>query len=347
MSSLFDRLKKTRGQNTEAMQARLAQQGQRTGYQKDPRIWKWTWNDKGVSENVIRFLPIPLVDMKAQEEGNIPEDSVLTPCALLMKHSFQGVGGWYVENSPQTFGLEDPVRDHDRPLWQQQKATNDESLKNVLKDRLPDTIYYANILVIKDGTNPENNGKVFLLEFKNAVKKILDTATSPKFSTDPSFDPFDLWEGADLLLNLSSETKKIGNWEGPVPNFAGVKWDTPRPLFNGDDKLIEDVWAKEHSLFEFFNPANFKSYEELEKRLRKVLAIPDGQPLVESGAATMAQSPSTPPEKPKQNAQESLNQQQSQPSQASQSQQQSTGGAQPDATNTADMDMFEKFLKEE
>lgn len=141
MGNLFDRLKQSRGQQAEAMQQRLAQQGQRVGGGRDPRIWKWTWNDKGTSENIIRFLPIPLVDMKAQEEGTIPEDAVLTPCAMIMKHAFQGAGGWYIENSPQTFGNDDPVRDHDRPLWAQQKETNDEKLKTVLKNvcRTPNT----------------------------------------------------------------------------------------------------------------------------------------------------------------------------------------------------------------
>lgn len=341
MSNLFDRLKKSRGQQTDAMQARLAQQGQKSGFQKDPRIWKWTWNDKGTSENVIRFLPVPLVDIKAQDEGTIGEDQVLTPCAMIMKHQFQGAGGWYIENSPQTFGNDDPVRDHDRPLWAQQKETNDEKLKETLKKRLPDTKYYANILVIKDGNNPENNGKVFLLEFGNAIKKILDQAQNPLFSTDPKFDPFDLWEGANLKLNLFGEEKSFGNWKGLVANFKNATWDKPAPL-SDDEAYMEDVWSREHSLFEFFNPANFKTYEVLEQRLRKVLAIPDGQPLVEGGASTMAHAPtSQEPQRP--TAQESLAQQQSQPSQSQV--QQSQAQSQPDPKQTASIDDFEQYLK--
>lgn len=343
MGNLFERLKQSRGQQTDAMQARLSQQGQKSGFQKDPRIWKWTWNDKGTSENLIRFLPIPLVDIKAQEEGTIGPDEVLTPCAMIMKHQFQGAGGWYIENSPQTFGNDDPVRDHDRPLWAQQKATNDEKLKTELKKRLPDTKYYANILVINDGNNPENNGKVFLLEFGNAIKKILDQAQNPLFSTDPSFDPFDMWDGATLKLNLFGENKKFGNWEGLVANFKNATWDKPAPLFD-NDKEMEEVWSREHSLFEFFNPANFKTYEALEQRLRKVLAIPDGAPLVEGGAATVAHSPTdqTAQEPARPTAQDSLNQQQSQPSQSQvQTQTQST----PDPKNVASIEDFEQYLK--
>ena len=345
MGNLFDRLKQSRGQQTDAMQARLAQQGQKSGFQKDPRIWKWTWNKDGISENTIRFLPIPLVDMKAKDEGTIPEDAVLTPCAMIMKHQFQGSGGWYIENSPQTFGNDDPVRDHDRPIWQQQKATNDEKLKDLLKKRLPDTKYYANILVINDANVPENNGKVFLLEFGNAIKKILDSAQNPKFPTDPKFDPFDMWEGANLNLKLFGENKKFGNWEGLVANFSKVSWDNPTPL-SKDEAYMEDVWSREHSLFEFFNPANFKSYEDLEKRLRKVLAIPDGQPLVEGGAATMAHAPThQEPVNQQPNAQQSLSNQQSQPSNAQNGQAQSQS-KEPDPKDQTSIDDFEKFLKE-
>ncbi|EHT1484480.1 hypothetical protein KXE51_003460 [Salmonella enterica] len=345
MGNLFDRLKQSRGQQTDAMQARLAQQGQKSGFQKDPRIWKWTWNKDGISQNTIRFLPVPLVDLKAQEEGTIDKDQILTPCAMIMKHQFQGAGGWYIENSPQTFGNDDPVRDHDRPLWAQQKETNDEKLKDVLKKRLPDTKYYANILVIEDVNVPENNGKVFLLEFGNAIKKILDQAQNPKFPTDPKFDPFDLWEGANLNLKLFGEQKKFGNWEGLVANFSNVSWAAPAPL-SEDEAYMEDVWSREHSLFEFFNPANFKSYEDLEKRLRKVLAIPDGQPLVEGGAATMAHAPTN--QAPAQQsvnqqptAQDSLNQQQAQPSQAAVN----NPGAQPNPKETGSIEEFEQFLK--
>lgn len=347
MGNLFDRLKQSRGQQTDAMQARLAQQGQKSGFQKDPRIWKWTWNKDGISENVIRFLPVPLVDMKAKDEGTIPEDAVLTPCAMIMKHQFQGAGGWYIENSPQTFGNDDPVRDHDRPLWTQQKETNDDKLKEILKKRLPDTKYYANILVINDANVPENNGKVFLLEFGNAVKKILDSAQNPKFSTDPKFDPFDMWEGANLNLKLFGEQKKFGNWEGLVANFSKVAWETPSPL-SKDESYMEDVWSREHSLFEFFNPANFKSYEELEKKLRKVLVIPEGQPLVEGGAATMAHAPTNQSQTNQQGtAQQSLTEQQSKPSQAeTQIQSQAQSQAQPDAKNSASIEDFEQFLKD-
>lgn len=284
---LFDRLK---GSNqTEKLQERLEKQG-KGGYQKDSRFWKWSWNKKGVSENVIRLLPTPYVDMQAVEQGNIDE-SMLTPMACIVRHQFRGPGGFYSENSPSTFGEDCPVRDHDRPLWDLQKKTEDKELKEKLKERIGKDRFICNILVINDANAPENNGKVFLFEVPYTLKKFIDTATSPKFSSDVAFDPFDLWEGANILLNLVGEERSFNGWTGLVPKFEGVKWDKNAPL--GDDAYMEEIWQQEHSIADFYARKHFQSYEELEKILRKVLAIPDGVPLVENGVGSVAHAPLT------------------------------------------------------
>ncbi len=353
MASLFDRLKNSRGTNATAMQSRLEQQGQ-GGYQRDARIWKWTWNKDHVSENIIRLLPIPMVDLKRQEEGEIPADFVLTPVALVLTHSFQGKGGWYINNSLQTFGEDCPVRDHDRPIWAQLKERPDESLKNKMKDRLPNSDYYVNILVIKDGTDPSNNGQVRLLKYGNALKKFIDTAQNPKFSTDIKFDPFDAWEGADILLNLSSEEKTFGGRTVRCPKWENVKWDKPAPL--GSDEYIQEIWEKEHSIYEFYDRKNYKTYAELEAQLRKVLVIPADMPLVENGAGTMAHAPTEAKDQQKyqQQAVQQSTQQQAADKPVDQAQSSAgagAGGAQQasptgSGSGSAGVDDFEAYLRQ-
>ena len=293
MAGLFDRLKKTRDSQAEQLQSRLEKQGLSGGGNfNDPRFWKHTWNKDGISENVIRFLPIPMVDMEAVERGDADE-SLLTPMACIIKHQFRGKGGFYSENSLMTFGEDCPVRDHDMPLWAHQKETKDDSLKEVLKERIGKDEFICNILVIEDGTNPENNGKVFLYKVPYTIKKnFIDTAGKPQFKDDPSFDPFNLWEGANLKLNLVGEQREFNGWKGLVPKWDKVKWDNPSAL--GTDEEIERVWQQEHSIIEFYDRKHFKTYEELEARLRKVLAIPDGVPLVENGVGSVAHAPSAP-----------------------------------------------------
>lgn len=342
MSALMSRLKKTRGQGTSALKAKLEQQGQ-GGYQADARIWKHTWseNDSGtpISFNKIRFLPVPLVDMEKKDNGELPEDAILTPCALVIKHNFSGAGGFYNENSLQTFGEDCPVRQHDRVLWKQQKETNDKALKEILMDRLPSNKYYANILVIEDKQKPENNGKVFLLEFGNAVKKIIDAASNPTFPTDPKIeDVFCAFEGAELTYNLVGRKSKFKDRDCIVPEYdkSQIKWGEQKPLAETEEE-IESIWKQTHSLQDFLDRKNFKTYEDLEQRLKKVLGIPADAPLVPMNIdASVSAAPSRKVENKPESAAELADKQDNKPTQ-----QPST-----DDNDVGSMDDFERMLQE-
>lgn len=266
----FNALRARKGTNFDSLQKKLEQTATSGGSKKDDRIWKPVANKDNKSSNIIRFLPIPFVDMQGVQDGSIKEED-LTPMAKILKSSFQGKNGWFIENSLQTFGEDCPIREHDRPLWKQCKDNNDEALKNILKKRIPKTDFYANILVIKDGTNPENNGKIMLYQFGETVRKLIEKCSKPEFDTDPVFDPFDAWEGADLNLNLVYEKKKIGDKEANVPKFENVKWAACSPLAGGDETEIERIWRAEHSIAEFYNRKNFKTFDELNAKFIKVM----------------------------------------------------------------------------
>lgn len=343
MSALMSRLKKTRGQGTSALKAKLEQQGQ-GGYQRDARIWKHTWaeNDQGIpmSFNKIRFLPVPLVDMEKKDNGELPEDAILTPCALVIKHQFSAAGGFYGENSLQTFGEDCPVRDHDRPLWKQQKDTNDKALKEILLDRLPSNKYYANILVIEDAQKPENNGKVFLMEFGNAVKKIIDAAANPLFPTDPKIeDVFCAFEGAVLDYNLVGRKSKFKDRDCIVPEYdkSKVIWNHSTPLAESEEE-IEAIWKQTHSLQDFLDRKNFKTYEELEQRLKKVMGIPADAPLVPMGSDTsVSAAPQRPQEQKPVSASELAGKEDSKPE---------PNKSSTDDNGVGSMDDFERMLAE-
>jgi hypothetical protein len=270
----FNALRARKGTNFQALQTKLEKTGQNGGgFKKDERIWKPTRNAKdNKSVNIIRFLPIPFVDEVGVEEGKYKAED-LTPMAKILSHGFQGPKGWYIEKSLQTFGEDCPVRAYDGPLWGTAKKNNDEILKNALKKRLPSTTYYANVLIIKDGTNPENNGKVMIYEFGETIRKILEKCNKPEFDTDPIFDPFDMFEGADLILNLTYTKKKIGEKEIDAPNFDSVKWATQGPLSGGDEAEMERIWKASHSIAEFYDRKNFKTYDELKAKYEKVMGI--------------------------------------------------------------------------
>jgi hypothetical protein len=90
----------------------------------------------------------------------------------------------------------------------------------------------------------------------------------PQFEDEEAINPFDLWAGANFKL-------KIRQVEG-YRNYDKSEFDKTGPLLK-DDEALEKVWKSEHSLKAFLDPSNFKTYEELQARLTKVLGEPAAQ----------------------------------------------------------------------
>ena len=213
----------------------------------DDRIWKPVMDKTGNGFAIIRFLPAP----KGEE----------LPWAKLWNHAFQGpTGQWYIENSLTTIGQNDPVSEHNSALWN----SGVESDKEIARKQKRKLQYYSNIYVVKDSANSENEGKVFLYRFgKKIFDKIMETM-QPAFEDETPINPFDFWEGADFKLKLR---KVDGYWNYDKSEFAD-----PSALLNGDDTELETLWGKQYSLKEFTDNSNFKSYDELKKRLDVVLS---------------------------------------------------------------------------
>ena len=195
---------------------------------------------------VIRFLPA------------VKDESL--PWAKLWNHAFQGpTGQWYIENSLTTVGQNDPVSELNSAYWN----SGVESDKEIARRQKRKLSYYANIYVVSDPKNPQNEGKVFLYRFG---KKIFDKcmeSMQPAFEDETPVNPFDFWEGANFKLKIR---KVDGYW-----NYDKSEFEAPSPLFD-DDEQLEEVWGKQYSLEEFTAPTNFKSYDELKARLDLVLA---------------------------------------------------------------------------
>ena len=210
----------------------------------DERLWKPEVDKSGNGYAVLRFLPAP--------EG---ED---IPWAKMYSHAFQGPGGWYIENSLTTTGGKDPVSEHNRELWN----SGNESDKDVVRKQKRKLSYYANIYVVKDPTNPQNEGCVFLYKFgKKIFDKIME-AMQPEFEDETPINPFDFWQGANFKLKI---VKKDGYWNYDKSEFSEVS-----SLLEDEDAL-EALWNKEYSLAAVTAPDQFKSYEDLKKRLDYVL----------------------------------------------------------------------------
>ena len=217
----------------------------------DERLWKTTLDKTGNGFAVIRFLPAP--------EGEE------LPWAKLYTHAFQGPGGWYIENSLTTTGQKDPVSEYNRELW---NSGNDADKETVRKQKRK-LSYYSNIYVVKDPTNPQNEGKVFLFKYgKKIFDKIME-AMQPEFEDETPINPFDFWQGANFKLKI----KKVqGYW-----NYDSSEFDRIAPLLDDDDAL-EALWKKEYSLTALTAADQFKTYEQLETRLKMVLGQKSSRP---------------------------------------------------------------------
>jgi len=251
MSNSFSALKKSSNSSFEKLNSKLQQmntQGTKSG---DDRYWKPDVDKAGNGYAVIRFLPSP-----AGED---------MPFVRLWDHGFQGPGGWYIEKSLTTLGQDDPVSEFNTKLWNSGIEEDKETARKQ-KRRLS---YTANIFVVKDPSNPDNEGKVFLYKFGKKIFDKLNDSMNPEYEDEAAINPFDFWEGADFKL-------KIRNYEG-YRNYDKSEFDRPSTLSDMSDEELEAVWEKQHSLTEIVDPKNFKGYGELKAKLYKVLALDGGQ----------------------------------------------------------------------
>ena len=235
----------------------------------DDRLWKLEVDKAGNGYAVIRFLPAP--------------DGEELPWAKVWSHAFQGPGGWYIENSLTTLGGKDPVSEYNRLLW---NSGNDAD-KDLARKQKRKLTYISNIYVVKDPTNPENEGKVFLYKFGKKIFDKLTAAMQPEFEDEEAIDPFDFWKGANFKLIA----KNVAGYR----NYASSEFSATSALLDDDDAL-EAIWKKQYSLEEFTAADQFKSYGDLEKRLNSVLNT--SRPPVAAEVATEEEEIVTAPPEP-------------------------------------------------
>jgi len=259
----FSSLKKNRSKTLDKLNSQLEKISSKS-YQ-DPnagKFWKPTRDKAGNGFAVIRFLPAP----QGEE----------MPFVRLWDHGFQGPTGlWYIENSLTTLNQDDPVSEFNSKLWNSGVESDKEQARKQ-KRRLK---YTANIYVVKDSGNPENEGKVFLYQFGKKIFDKLNDLMNPTFEDEDPVNPFDLWEGANFRL-------KIRQFEG-YPNYDKSEFDPAAPL-SDDDAELERIWGEQHSLEEIVSEKNFKSYAELKTKLYRVLDLQNDEPTASAPVAETA-----------------------------------------------------------
>jgi hypothetical protein len=214
------------------------------GNNTDERLWKPAVDKAGNGYAVIRFLP-------AHANCELPWTQVWS-------HAFQGPGGWYIENSLTTLGKDDPVGELNRSLWNSGR----ESDKDIARKQKRKLSYYANVYVVKDSSNPENEGGVFLYKFGKKIFDKITASMQSEFEDEDPINPFDFWKGANFKLKIK---QVAGFWNYDSSEFGKVE-----ALLDDDDEL-EKIYNKIYDLSEFTADDQFKSYDALKARLDTVL----------------------------------------------------------------------------
>jgi hypothetical protein len=251
----FKDLKKRKGNALDKMKKAAEQLNESSNNSgKDDRIWKLQRDASDNGFAIIRFLP-------AKEGAELP-------WVRYWDHGFKGPSGqWYIEKSLTSIGQTDPVGEYNSKLWNTGRD-EDKAQAREQKRRLH---YVANVYIVSDPANPDNEGKVMLYQFgKKIFDKIMD-AISPseaEMAIDPDLkevDVFDFWEGA----NFKIKARRVDGWV----NYDKSEFAAPSALLGGDDEELEKIYDQMYDLSEFTDPANYKSYDELKNRLDLVLGV--------------------------------------------------------------------------
>jgi hypothetical protein len=157
-------------------------------------------------------------------------------------------------------------------LWNSTSDENSPARKQA-REQKRRLSYISNILVVSDPKNTENEGKVFLFKYGKKIFDKISILMNPEFEGDEAINPFDLWKGANFRL-------KIRMVEG-YRNYDQSTFASPSALSDNDADL-EKIWKSEYSLKEFLEPKNFKSYDELKRKLEDVLQLNNTTSSVES-----------------------------------------------------------------
>ncbi len=207
---------------------------------KDDRFWKFTKDAAGNANAIIRFLP--------------QKDLSKSPVQLIYKHGSQIKGRWLIDECPVTIGKKCPICEYAGEIWD----SNEDLARKLYRSKR----YVANILVIDDPSEPENNGKIFLFSFgKKIYDKILEII-APEDEDEESFNIFDFDEGVNFKLKIT----QVGGHN----NYDKSKFLLTKKSI-GDDKKQEEVFNSLYDLDKFLDPELFKTYETLQQKLNSIL----------------------------------------------------------------------------
>lgn len=235
-------------------------------YGKDERFYVLSKDKNGNGAALIRFLP--------DSERSMIQKLFKVNTTVTKNDKKRFVS----EFSPSTIGQPCPFQEEWQRLW---NAGDKEGAKLFGRG----IRYIANIKVIKDPANPENEGKIFLYEMSGAMKDKIQSAVDPSeqdraLGAVPK-ELFNPLRGNSFRL----VAKKGAN--GQINYDSSEVINEVTSIYQSVEEALEEIKTKTHRLSDLVKPEAFMSYQDLTKKLHwvtfadneQVRAQPATQPL--------------------------------------------------------------------
>lgn len=155
---------------------------------------------------------------------------------------------------PNTYSERCPIDEYRGKIWK----TGSEADKEEIKPLKRNENWLVNVYVIKDPTNPENQGQVKILRYGKQLHNIIIEAISGEESEEFGERIFDLSEkGCNLKI-------KVDENEGGYATYVSSKFQSPSKIEGLED--IDEVYSSIKPLESLYQQ---KSYDEICKILDK------------------------------------------------------------------------------
>ena len=213
-------------------------------YSVDERFYKLARNENDQGGALLRFLPDPEGVMFVK----------VTKIAANAGHERRFCNEW----SPQTVGLPDPFNERWSEEWN--KGNKEEAKRFGRSIR-----YISNVKVVKDPSNPQNEGKIFLLDMSKTIFEKIKDAAQPSpdeiaLGATPKrvFDP----------INGNSFLMKVKRGSNNFITYEDSKFDEKETAaYASEDEYTKDIQANGYKINEFLQPEFFMSYDDLKQKL--------------------------------------------------------------------------------
>jgi hypothetical protein len=218
-------------------------------YAEDNRFYKLGKDKNGSGAALIRFLP-------DSEKGMIQK--LFKVNTTITKN---GKKRFVSEFSPSSIGQPCPFQEEWQKLWNAGDKEGAKLFGRGIK-------YIANIKVLKDPANPQNEGKIFLYEMSGAMKDKIQNAVDPS-EQDRALGALPKQLFNPLAGNSFRLVAKKGA-NGQINYDSSEVVNEITNIYGSVDEALEDIKKNTHKLSDLIKAESFMPYNKLQDKLRWV-----------------------------------------------------------------------------